>query len=118
MKPGDFIDPAFLPAAAKMLVTLVVPATGQTQAFTSTGTDHIIACDNAATLAAQTFTLPLDANSSVGQVLRIFTSNIITLATLATNGNSVLGLALTTMPVNGSAAWVKVGAAKWARIQQ
>lgn len=99
------------------IVSFPTPTTGQTQTFTTTKADHMIACNHIATIAAQTFVFPTDVNSVIGQELRIFSRSIITVVTFTLNGNTVIGLALTTLPVNGSAAWMKTAASNWVRIQ-
>ena len=104
-------------AAAAYTASLVVPTTGQTQTFTTTKADQIIACNHVATIAAQTFVFPTDANSRIGQELRIFSRSIITTVTLTLNSNTIIGTALTTLPANGNVAWIKVGASTWARTQ-
>lgn len=104
-------------AALAPIATLVVPTTGQTQTFTTTKAWQIIACNHTATIAAQTFVFPVDANAAIGQELRIFSRSIITTVTLTLNSNTILGTALTTLPAAGNVAWRKVAASTWARIQ-
>ena len=93
------------------------PTTGQTQTFNILKKGELIACNHVATIAAQTFVFPTDANSAIGQELRIFSRSIITTVTLTLNANTIVGLALTTLPANGNAAWRKVAASTWVRIQ-
>ena len=104
-------------AAAAPVVQFPTPTTGQTQTFNTAKKGELIACNHTATIAAQTFVFPTDANSAIGQELRIFSRSIITTVTLTLNANTILGLALTTLPANGNVAWRKVGASTWARIQ-
>lgn len=114
---SDFATAADARVAAASIVSLVVPATGATQTFTTAKANQLIACNHVATIAAQTFVFPTDANSAIGQELSIFSRNIITIVTLTLNSNTILGLALTTLPLNGNVAWRKVGTSTWARIQ-
>lgn len=119
-KPVSTAQQAALDAKAPQpIVTLVVPTTGQTQTFTTAANkpDHFIACNHVATIAAQTFVFPADASAAIGQELRIFSRSIITAVTLTLNSNTIIGLALATLPVNGNVAWRKVGTNLWARIQ-
>lgn len=104
-------------AAAAGVAQFPTPTTGQTQTFNTARKSEIIACNHTATIAAQTFAFPTDANSAIAQELRIFSRNIITTVTLTLNSNTILGLALTTLPLNGNVAWRKVGASTWVRIQ-
>ena len=103
--------------AAAGAVQFPTPTTGQTQTFNTARRSELIACNHAATIAAQTFVFPTDANSAIDQELRIFSRNIITVVTLTLNSNTILGLALTTLPLNGNVAWRKVSASTWVRIQ-
>lgn len=116
-KPTTVAGYGITDAAAADTATLVVPTTGQTQTFNTTKVSQLIACNHVATIAAQTFVFPTDANSAIGQELRIFARSIITAVTLTLNSNTILGLALTTLPLNGNVCWKKVTASTWARIQ-
>ena len=98
-------------------VQFPTPTTGQTQTFNTTKKNELIACNHVATIAAQTFVFPTDSNSQVGQELRIFSRSIITAVTLTLNSNTLIGLALTTLALNGNVAWRKVAASTWVRIQ-
>lgn len=104
-------------APAQPVAQLIVPTTGQTQTFNVLKKDELIACNHVATIAAQTFVFPSDANSQTGQELRIFSRSIITAVTLTTTGLTILGAALTTMAANSNACWKKVAASTWARVQ-
>lgn len=99
------------------IVQNVAPATGATQTFNTTKKDEIIALTHAATIAAQTIVFPLDANSRIGQELRMFARSIVTVLTLTLNSNTIYGTTLTTIPAFGNAAWRKVAANLWVRIQ-
>lgn len=116
-KPTTVTGYGITDAALAPIATLVVPLTGQTRTFNTSKQWEIIACNHTATIAAQTFVFPVDANAAIGQELRIFSRSIITTVTLTLNSNTILGLALTTLPANGNVAWRKVSASTWARIQ-
>ena len=99
------------------VVQFPTPTTGQTQTFNALSKDELIACNHSATIAAQTFVFPSNANSQIGQEIRIFSRSIITTVTLTTTGLTMLGTALTTFAANGNVAWRKVAASTWVRIQ-
>ena len=99
------------------IVQNVAPATGATQTFNITKKNELIALTHAATIAAQTIVFPVDANSQIGQELRLFSRSIVTAITLTLNSNTIYGTALTTIPAFGNAAWRKVAANLWVRIQ-
>lgn len=99
------------------LAQFPTPLTGQTLTYNTTKKSEVIACNHTVTIAAQTFVFPTDAQSIIGQELRLFARSIITTVTLTLNSNTILGLALTTLPVNGTVLWKKVATSTWVRLQ-
>ena len=97
------------------------PVTGFATTVASGKHDYTYYLTPAGTLATGTFTLPTHANSSIGQIVRIFTTQNITSLTVNVAGSGTLqGAALTTLLANTGAAWQKVvstGNGTWIRIQ-
>lgn len=75
----------------------------------------------AGTLATLTFTLPTSANSRVGQIVRLWSSEIITTLTVnVSGGGTIFGSALTAAAANTPYAWQCVstaGTGTWIRLQ-
>jgi len=101
---------------ALALTQTPTPTTGQTQTFNTSSANEIIACLHSTTISAQTFVLPSDANSAIGQELVIFSRAAITTVTLTTNGNTIYGAAFTTVAASGIYRIRKVAASAWVRI--
>lgn len=119
---GALATSALQPSAAAALyaplyiVTRIVPTTGQTRTWNTLGKDELITLKHTGTIAAQTFVWPTDANSRIGQVLRIQSKAAVTTLTHTLNGNT-LDLTVTTIPAAGNLAWMKSAANEWTRIQ-
>lgn len=107
------ITPAMLSTATQT----PTPTTGQTQTFNTSSNNELIACLHSATIAAQTFVIPADASSVVGQELTIFSRAAITTVTLTTNSNTIYGSALTTFAAAGVYLIRKVAASTWVRLR-
>lgn len=95
------------------------PTTGQT--VTATANSNVtVYLTPAGTLATLTFSLPTDANSKNGQIVRLFTTQALTALTVNVAGSGTLkGTALTTLAANTGAAWQKVSSAgngTWIRL--
>lgn len=75
----------------------------------------------AGTLATLTFTLPTSANSRVGQIVRMWSSEIVTTLTVnVSGGGTIFGAALTAAAANTPYAWQCVstaGTGTWIRLQ-
>ena len=75
----------------------------------------------AGTLATGTFTLPTAANSRVGQLVRLWSTQIVTALTVnVSGGGTILGTALTAAAANTPYAWQCVstaGTGTWIRLQ-
>ena len=100
----------------KSLAQAPTPTSGQTQTFNTLSTNEIIACLHSGTIAAQTFVLPSDANSAIGQELVIFSRAAITAVTLTANGNTIYGAAFSTVAASGIYRIRKVAASTWVRV--
>lgn len=101
---------------ALAVVQAPTPTTGQTQTFNILSKDETIACLHSTTIAAQTFVLPSNANSTIGQELVIFSRSAITAVTLTANGNTVYGASFTTIAASGIYRIRKVAASAWVRV--
>ena len=98
------------------IVQAPTPTTGQTQTFNTLSKNETIACLHSGTIAAQTFVLPSDANSAIGQELVIFSRAAITTVTLTANGNTIYGAAFTTVAASGIYRIRKVASSIWVRV--
>lgn len=104
-------------------IVKTTPLTGATviaQSFKSGGNDATDYITPAGTIAAMTWRLPASADSKVGMIRRIFTTQTITALTLNTvGGGTIQGAALTTLLANTGADYRCVsvsGAGTWIRI--
>lgn len=109
-------------AAAASSVAQVTPAiqeasptTGQTVTMTDDMTDGTLYVTPAGALLALTVALPSNANSRIGQIRRIVTSQIITGLTVSAASATIFGLP-TTLALGGSVSFQKIADGKWARI--
>lgn len=106
-----------------LLRQTVVPAT-PTTGFTITASprvDQTHYLTPAGTLATGTFTLPTAANSREGQIVRLWSTQIVTALTVnVSGGGTILGTALTAAAVNTPYAYECVstsGSGTWIRLQ-
>lgn len=90
------------------------PTTGQTVASPNTSRDKTIWITPAGTLLNLTVTLPSEATSVVGQVVRIGTSQAITNLTI--NGATTILNTAVTLAINETVSYQKVAANTWVRI--
>jgi hypothetical protein len=98
-------------------ISVYTPAAGATINASPNGLDETVFLDHGSTIATMTFVFPSNANSVTGQTLRIFSRSIITTLTVTATGLTLRGAALTTLAASGTAAWQKVAANTWIRIQ-
>jgi hypothetical protein len=100
-------------------VTAVVPTAGATVSFNAGGQDETLLLNHTADLTSGTLTitLPSNATSVVGQVVRVFAREAVTTVSVTATSQTIRGAALTTLADNGTAAWQKVEASVWIRIQ-
>jgi len=98
-------------------ISVYTPAAGATITASPNGLDETVYLDHGSTIATMTFVFPSNANSVTGQTLRIFARSIITTLTVTATGLTLRGAALTTLAASGTAAWQKVAANTWIRIQ-
>ena len=107
-------------AALFSAVVAATPLTGFTIAA-ARYTDQTHYLTPAGTLATGTFSLPTAANSRVGQVVRLWSTQAVTSLTIAVSGGGTIqGAALTAVVANTSYAWQCVstaGAGTWIRLQ-
>lgn len=115
-KPVSTAQQAALDLKANRGVTALVPVTGGTVTMNTGSLDEVFYLAPAGTLATQTFLFPANGSSAIGQRIHFFTTATLTAVTLSANGNTIKGT-LTTLTANGNAAFVKVAASTWARVQ-
>jgi hypothetical protein len=106
--------------APQAVLVAATPATGFTIAA-GRYADEVHYLTPAGTLATGTFTLPTAANSRTGQLVRLWSTQIVTTLTVNVSGaGSILGTALTAAAANTPYAWQCVstaGSGTWIRIQ-
>lgn len=98
------------------VVQTPTPTTGQTQTFNTSSDSELIACLHSGTIAAQTFVIPADGNSAIGQELMVFSRGAITTVTLTANSNTIYGQAFTTIAGSGVYRIRKIAASTWVRL--
>ena len=99
------------------VTTTSVPLTGQTTTFNIGKNNQSHSLLHLATIAAHTVVIPSEVNSTIGQELKLFSKSIVTTLTTTLNGNTIHGLALTTMTAGANVGWRKVAASTWVRMQ-
>lgn len=100
--------------AGTMTPQTATPTTGQTVVMTSDSANRTIWLTPAGPLLALTVTLPSDANSVLGQIVRIGSTQVVT--TLTINGAGGILNPVTTLAANDLFSFQKVAANTWARL--
>lgn len=98
----------------KATVTNVSPTSGQTVAFFSDTRNQVLWITPAATLATLTITLPSEASSKLGQLIRIGSSQNITSLTLT--GATMIYNSAASLATGELAEYMKVASNTWVRI--
>jgi hypothetical protein len=98
-------------------VSFYTPAAGESVSASPNGLDETVYLNHGALIADLTFVFPSNSNSVVGQTLRVFARSEITAVTVSAAGLTLHGAALTTLADGETAAWQKVAANTWIRIQ-
>lgn len=93
-------------------VLTFTPTTGQTVTIPDQSNSMTIYINPAGTLAAVTLALPSDSVSQVGQVIRVFCTQIVTALTLT----NILPNLTTLAAVNSGFTIQKIGANSWIRL--
>lgn len=93
----------------------VTPTNGQTINVTPTSSDVNLWLSPAGTLATLTITLPADNVSQIGQMVRIGTSQVVTLLTI--NGATTIFNAPGNLAIGDNFTIEKVAANTWSRMQ-
>ncbi len=101
---------------ALKVVTPVTPLTAFSLAFNTAGKSETMYLTPAGTLATGTITFPSDANSKIGQVLRIVSTQTQTALTVSSSGLTLVGTAVTALTANTPVSWEKVAASTWLRL--
>ena len=96
-------------------VTVATPASAGTIAFNSNGQDETIYLDLSGAITGLTVTFPTDANSVVGQTLRVFSSNTVNATVSYTNGTRE-PTGPTSLVADTGYSWQKVKSDYWIRI--
>lgn len=103
-------------AANQDIVTPITPVTTDVVTATATGASETMYLTPAGTLAALTYTFPTNANSRIGQVLRLVSTAVVTALTVSSSGLTLQGTAVTALAVNTPITWKKVAASTWMRL--
>lgn len=96
-------------------VTVASVAGGGTVTFNSGGQDETIFIDIASAITGLTIVFPTDANSVVGQTLRVFPSNTVNATVSYTNGTRE-PTGPTSLTADTVYAWQKVKSDWWIRV--
>lgn len=108
------LTPSATAAAASPRVQTATPTTGQTVQVTDDGLDTTLRLTPAGGLATLTVTLPTNANSRIGQIVRVTSSQAV--AALTVNGATVLN-AVAALVANECFGFQKLAANTWVRLQ-
>jgi len=81
------------------------------------GLDETIFLNHSGTAGTATLAFPSNTNSVTGQILRLFSADIVTALTVSLPGSvAIVGTALTALAADDSVAWQKVTANTWIRL--
>jgi hypothetical protein len=81
------------------------------------GLDETIVLNHSSTATTATLAFPSNTNSVTGQILRLFSADIVTTLTVSLPGSvAILGTALTALAADDSVAFQKVAANTWIRL--
>jgi hypothetical protein len=100
--------------AGALIVTPVSPLTGATVDMNTAANNETIYVTPAGTIAALTVVFPPDADSVIGQIERLISTQNITSLTLTANGNTIVGTQPTGIFADQTYTWQKTAAATWA----
>lgn len=103
--------------AGAQIVTEVSPLTGATVDMNTASNSEFINITPAGTIAALTVVFPSDADSAIGQVETLVSSQTVTTLTVTSAGLTLKGDAVTTLNPNQPVSWIKTAAATWQRLQ-
>lgn len=96
-------------------VSTYSPAGGGTVTFNSAGQDETMVLDLGGAITNLTVVFPPNANSAVGQIIRIFAGNAVNGTVSYTNGTRDPS-GPTTFADNTTYAWQKINGTTWVRI--
>jgi hypothetical protein len=98
-------------------VSVYTSVDGATITARADGLDETIFLNHSATAANATLVFPSNTNSVTGQILRLFSADIVTALTVSLPGSvAILGTALTALAADDSVAFQKVAANTWIRL--
>lgn len=112
---GNVVSPDDLSGTSHK-VSPYTPVTTDSISASTSKKNETIYLTPAGTIAAATFVFPTNANSSLGQTIRLISHQIVTALTVTANGNTLLGTAVTALAVDTPVAWQKIAASTWIRI--
>lgn len=112
---GILCGPTGSPIGSGFTVTAISPLTGATVTANANGNRELIYLTPAGTIATMTFVFPSDANSFLGQILQIVSTQTVTAVTVSASGLTINGTAWTALAPNVPVQFVKVAAATWLR---
>lgn len=101
---------------ARKIVTPITPVTTDTITINILSKDETIVLTPAGTLAALTLLFPSNANSRIGQIVRVVSHQIITTLTVSSSGLTLLGTAVTALAVDTPVSFEKIAASTWQRL--
>lgn len=92
------------------------PVTTNTVTSNALGLDDIQYLTPAGTIAALTYVFPSDANSQLGQIIEVTSTQIVTTLTITSTALTLVGTAVTALAANTPVRWRKVKASTWLRL--
>lgn len=98
------------------IVSSSIPLAADTVTASASKANETVNLVPAGTLATLTFTFPTEANSRIGQVLRLTSTQIVTALTVSSSGLTLRGTAVTALAVNTPVVFLKVSASTWLRL--
>ena len=97
-------------------VNASTPTTGTTLTANPDRQNDVQYIAPAGTIAALTYVFPSDANSRIGQVIQLYSTQTVTALTITSTSLTLVGTALSAMTAHTLYSWKKVAAATWMRI--
>lgn len=104
------------PAVSVELIQNAAPVTGGNVVFATSSENITLYLAPAGTLATLSISLPSDANSFIGQICRVFTSQTLTALTVSVPSGTITGTAVTALAQFASLVFQKAASNAWIRL--
>lgn len=97
-------------------ITASVPISGDTLTYNTVGNSEFLVLSPAGVLATLTLTFPTNANSVVGQIIGVVSTQNITSLTVSSAGLTLTGPSITALTAKTPVFWQKISASNWVRV--